>query len=79
MAKFPGTDVLPLADPVIFVFRVHADDKIVYDSGPVTGRDKPRPVLVSIEDAEHLKLEVDFGEALDVGDQANWANVRLIK
>ena len=61
------------------IFRVHADDKVVFDSGPVTGHDEPRPVLVPIEGAKRLKLEVDFGEALDVGDQANWANVRLIK
>jgi hypothetical protein len=61
------------------VFRVHADETVVFDSGPVTGRDEPRAITVPIEGAKRLKLEVDFGETLDVGDQANWANIRLIR
>ena len=61
------------------IFRVVADDKQVFESGPVTGRDEPRPILVPIGGARELKLVVDFGDDLDVGDQANWGNVRLLK
>lgn len=61
------------------VFRVLADDKEVFNSGPVTGRDDPRPILVPVDGARRLQLVVDFGEDLDVGDQADWGNVRLLK
>ncbi len=61
------------------VFRVLADGKEAFNSGPVTGRDEPRPILVPIEGAKRVELVVEFGEELDVGDQADWANARLIK
>jgi hypothetical protein len=61
------------------VFRVTADGKEVFNSGPVTGRDAPRAIDVPIGGAKRVQLLVDFGEELDVGDQADWGNVRLIK
>ncbi len=61
------------------VFRVTVDGKEVFNSGPVTGRDEPRPVNVPIEGARRIQLIVEFGEELDIGDQANWGNVRVIK
>lgn len=61
------------------VFRVLADGREVFNSGPVTGRDAPRPILVDIGVAKELTLAVDFGEGLDIGDQADWGNVRLLK
>ena len=61
------------------IFRVIADDEEVFTCGPVTGRDEPRPILVAIGGAKTFKLVVDFGEDLDVGDQANWGNLRLLK
>lgn len=61
------------------IFRVLADDKQVFDSGPVAGHDEPRAILVPIAGAKKVQLVVDFGEDLDIGDQANWANVRFIK
>jgi hypothetical protein len=61
------------------VFRVLADGREVFNSGPVTGRDEPRPVLVELNGARTLQLAVDFGEDLDIGDQANWGSARLIK
>lgn len=61
------------------VFRVVADGKEVFASGAVTGRDPPRSVLVGIGGAKRVQLAVDFGAGLDVGDQADWGNVRLIK
>ncbi len=61
------------------VFQVIADGEEVFDSGPVTGRDDARAILVPIGGAEKLQLVVDFGEDLDIGDQADWGNARLIK
>ncbi len=61
------------------VFRVLADGKEVFNSGPVTGRNPPRPILVKLEGAGQLQLCVDLGGQLDIGDQANWGNIRLIK
>lgn len=61
------------------VFRVLADGREVFNSGPLTGRDEPRPVLVELNGARTLQLLVDFGDELDIGDQADWANARLIK
>jgi hypothetical protein len=61
------------------VFRVLADGREVFTSGNVTGKDAPRPILVPLGGAKHVQLAVDFGEDLDVGDQADWGNVRVIK
>ncbi|HSW47223.1 MAG TPA: NPCBM/NEW2 domain-containing protein [Phycisphaerae bacterium] len=61
------------------VFRVTADGKEVFNSGPVIGQDQPRPILVDIHQARKLKLIVDYGEDLDVGDHANWCDARLIR
>jgi hypothetical protein len=61
------------------VFRVTADGKEVFNSGAVTGRDAPLAIDVPINGAKRVQLLVDFGEELDVGDQADWGNVRLIK
>jgi len=61
------------------IFRVLADGKEVFNSGPVTGRDVPRPLLASIGGARQIQLIVEFGDDLDIGDQADWAEVRLIR
>lgn len=61
------------------VFRVLADGKEVFNSGQVTGKDQPRPIIVPLAGAKKLTLCVDYGENLDIGDQANWADARLIK
>jgi hypothetical protein len=61
------------------IFRVIADGKEAFNSGPVTGRDAPRPINVPIAGARRVQLIVEFGEDLDIGDQADWGNARLIK
>lgn len=78
LAAVIGIDaaVAPLGN---VVFRVTADGKEVFHSGPVTGRDAPRPITVPIEGARRIQLIVEFGEELDIGDQADWGNVRVIK
>jgi hypothetical protein len=61
------------------VFRVLADGKEVFNSGPVTGAQPHRPLLASIDGTRQIQLIVEFGDDLDLGDQADWADVRLIK
>ena len=61
------------------VFRVLADGREIFNSGPVTGRDPPRSILVEIEGARQLQLCIDLSGQLDISDQANWGNIRLIK
>lgn len=61
------------------VFRVLADDRLLFDSGPMTPRDGARPLQVPITDAKRLTVEVDFGEGLDLGDVCVLAGARLVK
>ncbi len=68
--------VRPLGDVVM---RVEGDSKVLFDSGPVTGSDPPRDVVVDVAGVRMLTLIVDYGAGLDVSDQADWANARLIR
>jgi hypothetical protein len=61
------------------VFRVVADGKEIFSSGPLSGRDPPRAILVPLGQPKRLELHVDFGEGLDVADHANWGQIRLIR
>jgi len=60
-------------------FRVRGDDKVLFDSGVITGRDEPQKVRVDMQGVKILTLEVDYGDSLDLADWANWAGARLIK
>lgn len=61
------------------VFVVRGDDKPLFDSGPVRAGDAPRAILVPLIGVRVLTLEVQYGEGLDVGDRAVWADARLIR
>ncbi len=66
------------------VFRVlddrsPAEAKVLFDSGPVTGTDAPRNVLVDVRGVDRLTLVVGFGEGLDLSDHADWGGARLIR
>jgi len=61
------------------IFRVLTDGKEAYNSGPVTGHDAARPILVPLNAAKQLQLIVEFGDELDIGDHADWGNARQIK
>lgn len=61
------------------IFRVLADGKEVFNSGPVRGGEAPRALQTGVENVRRFELCVDFGEDLDVGDHANWAAARLVK
>lgn len=61
------------------IFQVFGDNRELYSSGPVTGRDDPRDVLVDLAGVRVIRLVVQQAEHLDIGDHADWANARLIK
>ncbi len=60
------------------VFEVWVDGEKRFESGPVTGRDEARTVEVDVTGAKELVLLVDFGEAGDVADRADWADAYLV-
>ncbi len=61
------------------IFQVFGDDRELFNSGSITGRDDSRDVLVDLAGVRVLRLVVLQAEQLDIGDHANWANARLIK
>lgn len=61
------------------VFKVIADGAVVFDSGLLTGRDAPREVRVPLKGVRELVLRVEDGGDLDLSDEANWADARLVR
>jgi hypothetical protein len=61
------------------VFRVLGDGKVVFDSGVLTGKDPPRDMKVDMMGVNILTLVVDYGDELDLSDQADWGGARLLK
>ncbi|MDO8630758.1 MAG: NPCBM/NEW2 domain-containing protein [Phycisphaerales bacterium] len=61
------------------VMRVAGDSKVLFDSGEIGGTDGARDVIVDVAGVKTLTLTVDYGEGLDVSDQADWGDVRLIR
>lgn len=60
-------------------FRVFVDGKPKYASLAVRGGMAPQAVSVNLAGAKQLDLVVDYGEAGDVMDRADWLNARLVK
>ena len=60
-------------------FRVLVDGEERFNSGVIKGRAPGKTVRVDVRRARRLELVVDDGGDLDVGDQGNWANARLIR
>jgi hypothetical protein len=61
------------------VFRVRGDERVLFDSGPVTGTDDPRQIVVDVREVKELTLVVDYGPGLDVSDHADWGDARLLR
>ncbi len=60
-------------------FRVFVDGKVKYASPAIRGGMAPQPISVDLAGAKQLDLVVDYGEASDVLDHADWLNARLVK
>jgi hypothetical protein len=61
------------------MFLVLGDDRILFESGEVTGRDTARDVLVDLSGVKKLTLSVEFGDDLDLSDHADWGGARLVR
>jgi hypothetical protein len=61
------------------VFRVLGDGKVLFDSAVLTGKDPPRDVNVNVVGVSLLTLVIDYGDELDLSDQADWGGARLLK
>lgn len=56
------------------VFRVYADENLLYDSGKMTGQSPTQFIAVDISEASELRLEVsDAGDGVN-NDHANWGD-----
>lgn len=60
------------------VFSVLADGQPLF-SRRLTGSDPPQDISVAIAGREQITLLVEPGEGLDLGDLADWCDVRFIK
>lgn len=61
------------------VFKVLTDGAAAFDSGLLTGRDAPREVRVPLKGVRELTLVVEDGGDLDLSDEADWADARLVR
>jgi len=63
----------------IVVVQVWADNKKLFDSGPMTKATPARPVEVNVSGASLLELRaLDGGDGIS-GDHANWAEAQLAR
>jgi hypothetical protein len=60
-------------------FRVFVDGKLKFASQSVRGGAKPQAVSIDLAGAKQLDLVVDYGEAGDVMDRADWLDARLVR
>ena len=60
-------------------FRVFVDGKVKHASPAIRGGMAPQAISVDLTGAKQLDLVVDYGEAGDVLDHADWLNARLVK
>jgi hypothetical protein len=60
-------------------FRVFVDGQVKYSNPAVRGGMSPQSISVDLTGAKQLDLVVDYGEAGDVLDHADWLNARLVK
>jgi hypothetical protein len=75
-----GIDDL-VAGPAHAVVRIEGDGKTLFMS-EVTNRkdkDKPQEISVPIMGVSQLRITVDYGEDLDLGDHVDLANARVTK
>lgn len=60
-------------------FRVFVDGMQKYTSPPIRGGMQPQAISIDLTGAKKLDLVVDYGEAGDVMDHADWLGARLVK
>lgn len=58
--------------------RIEGDGKVLYTT-EVTSKDKPRDLNIDIKGVAQLRLIVDYGKDLDLGDHVDFADARVTK
>jgi hypothetical protein len=61
------------------VFRVLGDDRVLAETGTLTGDDELVDLVVPVAGVTALTLVVDYADELDLADQAVWGQARLIR
>lgn len=61
------------------VVRIEGDDKELLSTTVSSRENKPQDVNLSVKGVSKLRLIVDYGDDLDLGDHINFADARLIK
>lgn len=61
------------------VFRVIGDGRELFKSDTLRGGGKPVDISVDISGVKLLELSTDAADGLDLGDHANWADLRMIR
>lgn len=61
------------------VFRVLGDGRELFKSEILRGGAKPVDISVDISGVKLLELSTDAADGLDLGDHANWADLRMIR
>lgn len=54
------------------------DDRTLFEDD-LSGKDAPRPLELDISGVNRLKLIVDFGDGMDVGDALDFCDARILK
>jgi hypothetical protein len=67
---------LPYANVTI---RIKLDAKVVHEQKDVTTNTPLKPVVLELNGAKQLTLEVDYGKTYDVQDRLNWIEPALLK
>jgi hypothetical protein len=58
---------------------IGGDGGVLWQRDNVRGGQPPIAATVDVRGAQDVTLEVDYGEGLDLSDQAVWAAARLIR
>lgn len=61
------------------IFRVVGDGRELFKSDTLRGGVKPVDISVDISGIKLLELSTDAADGLDLGDHANWADLRMIR
>ena len=74
-----GLDPHAPFDPGSVVFRIWGDDRLLHETPILVADSVPLPLEIDVEGVKFLRLEVDFGPDLDMGDHAVWAGAVVLK
>ncbi|MFQ5589772.1 MAG: NPCBM/NEW2 domain-containing protein [Phycisphaerae bacterium] len=61
------------------VFRIVGDGTVLHETELLTGTSPPNLCRVDVTAVTVLTLVVDYGDSLDLADQADWGGARLIR